>query len=266
MLQSLVTYIENKKLFMKEKLFHLFLLAFVIVSVSKSLLYTSYYNHLSEEIFLSNEYRAHKLSEDALESLKDVQNNQRGAWVANYFSKYKIKNKDPRLKHFNAIWNDIKYFPIPENTRSDEYYVTYEDSWQYERSYGGKRGHEGCDLIASIDVPGIIPIISATDGVVTSRGWLEQGGYRIGITSPSGGYFYYAHLDSYTDFQVGDNVNAGDILGFMGNSGYGPEGTKGMFVTHLHFGIYIYPNNIETSVNPYWILRMIEEKKLFCSF
>ena len=72
---------------MKEKLFHLFLLAFVIVSVSKSLLYTSYYNHLSEEIFLSNEYRAHKLSEDALESLKDVQNNQRGAWVANYFSK-----------------------------------------------------------------------------------------------------------------------------------------------------------------------------------
>ena len=61
-------------------------------------------------------------------------------------------------------------------------------------------------------------------------------------------------------------VKAGDIIGFMGNTGYGPEGTKGMFATHLHLGIYLYPAGKETSYNPYWILRLAGEKKLSCSF
>lgn len=52
----------------------------------------------------------------------------------------------------------------------------------------------------------------------------------------------------------------------MGNTGYGPEGTKGMFATHLHLGIYLYPDGEETSYNPYWILRLAGEKNLSCSF
>ena len=95
---------------------------------------------------------------------------------------------------------------------------------------------------------------------------MEKGGYRIGITAPSGAYFYYAHLDSYGSYQEGDEVKAGDIIGFMGNTGYGPEGTKGMFATHLHLWIYLYPDGEETSYNPYWILRLAGEKKLSCSF
>ena len=55
-----------------------------------------------------------------------------------------------------------------------------------------------------------------------------------------------------------------DILGFMGDSGYGPEGTFGQFAVHLHLGIYIYPNDVETSVNPYWVLRYIEKSKVKC--
>ena len=34
-------------------------------------------------------------------------------------------------------------------------------------------------------------------------------------------------------------VQAGEILGFMGNTGYGQEGTSGRFPVHLHLGIYI---------------------------
>lgn len=120
--------------------------------------------------------------------------------------------------------------------------------------------------MASKDIPGLYPVVSMTDGVVSARGWLEKGGYRIGITAPSGAYFYYAHLDSYGSYQEGDEVKAGDIIGFMGNTGYGPEGTKGMFATHLHLGIYLYPDGEETSYNPYWILRLAREKKLSCSF
>ena len=157
-------------------------------------------------------------------------------------------------------------FPVPESPKHPQYQVSFVDSWMGERTYGGKRGHEGCDLMASKDIPGLYPVVSMTDGVVSARGWLEKGGYRIGITAPSGAYFYYAHLDSYGSYQEGNEVKAGDIIGFMGNTGYGPEGTKGMFATHLHLGIYLYPDGKETSYNPYWILRLAGEKKLSCSF
>ena len=46
----------------------------------------------------------------------------------------------------------------------------------------------------------------------------------------------------------------------MGNTGYGDEGTSGKFPVHLHLGIYISTENKEEqSVNPYWILRYMDE-------
>lgn len=164
----------------------------------------------------------------------------------------------------NAIWNDVKYFPIPEFTNTKNIGVTYENSWMNERTYGGERGHEGTDIIASKNVRGLYPIISMTDGIVDKMGWLEKGGYRIGIKTEKGAYFYYAHLDSYSNVKVGDEIKAGDVLGYMGDSGYGSEGTVGKFVVHLHLGIYIYPDGVETSINPYWVLRYIEKNKVKC--
>ena len=64
-----------------------------------------------------------------------------------------------------------------------------------------------------------------------------------------GRIFYYAHLDSYANLKVGDQVKAGQLLGFMGDTGYGEAGTKGMFPVHLHLGIYIYPDGTEMSIN-----------------
>ncbi len=69
---------------------------------------------------------------------------------------------------------------------------------------------------------------SVSDGTVEQMGWLELGGYRVGIRSPGGLYFYYAHLDSYAaGLQKGDTVKAGTLLGYMGDTGYGQEGTRG---------------------------------------
>ena len=92
--------------------------------------------------------------------------------------------------------------------------------------------------------------------------WLPLGGYRIGIRSPHGGYFYYAHLSGYeANIRKGQTVAAGDILGYMGNTGYGSEGTRGKFPVHLHLGIYIeVPFQKELSVNPYWLLKIFEKK------
>ena len=56
------------------------------------------------------------------------------------------------------------------------------------------------------------------------------------------------------------------MIGFMGDTGYGEEGTKGKFPVHLHVGIYVYPNGQEMSVNPYWVMRYLEPHKLKCVF
>lgn len=164
-------------------------------------------------------------------------------------------------QYYRAIFSDIKYFPIPYMGK-EAHKVSYEDSWFAPRSYGGNRKHEGIDLMAGNNIRGYFPIISITDGIVEKMGWLEQGGYRIGIRAKSGGYFYYAHLDSYAPgLKAGDQVIAGQLLGFMGDSGYGKEGTKGMFDVHLHLGIYVPSGSLEMSVNPYWILKILEHSK-----
>ena len=155
---------------------------------------------------------------------------------------------------YGAIWDDLECFPVDcEGT-------VYENTWMFERNYGGIRGHEGCDLIPPEDLPGHYRIFSMTDGVVEKIGWLPKGGYRIGIRSPSGGYFYYAHFDSYEhNFREGDVITAGTLLGRMGDTGYGAVGTKGKFPVHLHLGIYISTeNDPEMAVNPYWILRYLQ--------
>lgn len=165
------------------------------------------------------------------------------------------------LEQMGAIWADIHYFPVLQG-KGEKKSVTFENSWMEERTYGGKRGHEGTDLMTVLDEPGHYPAVSMTDGTVIHKGWLPKGGYRIGIQSPHGGYFYYAHLDSYAELEEGDTVRAGQLIGFVGNSGYGEEGTKGKFATHLHVGIYLNPGTEEISVNPYWILKYLEQKKL----
>lgn len=160
------------------------------------------------------------------------------------------------------VENEASYFPIPESTVDKSLDISFVDTWMSERTYQGKRGHEGTDIMASENVAGLYPIVSVTDGTVTNIGWLEKGGYRIGITSVSGTYYYYAHLESYANLKKGDEVKAGELLGYMGDTGYGPEGTTGQFAVHLHFGIYYQEGDEEISVNPYYVLLSLKNKKL----
>lgn len=161
-----------------------------------------------------------------------------------------------------AVFTDVKQFPVGkiENMPSAGY--SYVDSWQFARTYGGDRVHEGCDIMADLNQRGIYPIYSASDGVVENIGWLKLGGYRIGIRSSNGAYYYYAHLAEYAkEFQVGEAVTAGTLLGFMGDTGYSEiPGTYGMFDVHLHFGIYFNDEyGREYAINPYPVLYYCEE-------
>ena len=124
----------------------------------------------------------------------------------------------------------------------------------------GKTAHEGTDLMPPKNQRDTFAVVSVCDGVVEKIGWLELGGYRIGIRSKTGTYFYYAHLSSYAEgMKQGKTVKAGELLGYMGDSGYGKEGTVGKFPVHLHFGIYFTMGDKEFSVNPYPILKAMEK-------
>lgn len=189
-----------------------------------------------------------------------------------------LKKKQPQLFNlekntYNGLLADIKYFPVPRSNKRKEW-VNYVNSWNYERTYNGNRTHEGTDVMGDINKDGIYPVVSVSDGYVSNIGWLELGGWRIGITSPSGIYYYYAHLDSYAkEYKEGDVIRAGDIIGYMGSTGYSKvEGTKNKFPVHLHFGIYITPDPDiaadyeEIALNPYNILKINENNTLIYSY
>ncbi len=160
---------------------------------------------------------------------------------------------------------DAVYFPVPLSRDDSDEFVAYENSWQYERTYGGISGHEGCDVMAVIQQRGYYPILSVSDGIVEKIGWLPKGGYRIGVRSPSGVYYYYAHLAEYeSGITQGMEVAAGQLLGYMGDTGYSEiEGTCGNFPVHLHFGMYLNAEDgQEISFNPYYLLQILEDQIL----
>jgi len=94
--------------------------------------------------------------------------------------------------------------------------------------------HEGNDIVAEEGTP----IVSATGGTVEAVGWTFYSGTRVGIRGTDGKYYFYAHLSVVgAGIGVGATVAPGDVLGLVGNTGYGPPGHQDEFPPHLHFGI-----------------------------
>ena len=163
---------------------------------------------------------------------------------------------------YQALFAGEQVFPVPDRQQDpDRRQTGYENSWMAPRNYGGSRNHEGTDIFGAESLPGYYPVLSITEGTVEKLGWLPLGGYRVGVRSDSGVYYYYAHLDSYAEgLRAGDRVQAGELLGFLGDTGYGEEGTRGKFVPHLHLGIYLRTQEEpELAVNPYYVLGILEQ-------
>ena len=146
-------------------------------------------------------------------------------------------------KHFNAIDLDKHVFPIPV-----QHHYSYRSTWGANRGWGGRRSHEGTDLFASYGTP----VVSTSYGVIEVMGWNNFGGWRIGIRDNNNSYHYYAHLAYYDKgIKVGDIVEPGTLIGYVGSSGYGKEGTSGKFPPHLHYGIYKFDGRTEWAFDPY---------------
>ena len=124
---------------------------------------------------------------------------------------------------------------IPKLTAGGYVFPLYGPS-AYGDTFGAPRGdvsggwHHGDDLFAPLGAP----ILAVAGGTVFSVGWNDAGGYRLWLRDRGGNEFYYAHLSAYTKLAVnGRHVRAGDVLGFVGNTG-DAQGTP----FHLHFEVH----------------------------
>ena len=106
------------------------------------------------------------------------------------------------------------YWPVPN--------YRYVSRWM-------SSGHKGADIVA----PYGTPIIAADSGVVEIAGWHNhpQGyGNYVVIDHGNGWQTLYGHMSSIA-VTSGQAVEAGEIIGYVGNTGYS-------FGNHCHFEMY----------------------------
>lgn len=137
-------------------------------------------------------------------------------------------------------WTSLQRFPVQGN-------CAYGDTWHAPR--GGGRVHEGVDIIAAT---GNL-LYAVADGIISTQYW-DQPGLRSGnglkLTAADGTYFVYLHMSGFAPgIARGTRVKAGDVIGFVGNTGSSAT-------PHLHFEIH--PGG-GGAINPYPYVRAIDD-------
>lgn len=199
----------------------------------------------SPEELLGNLYRYYSYYHDAYSAVL-------GGLVGSY-----AIEKDGQWK---PIYGLKAFSPIASG-----YGYSHCDDFGVARSFGFNRKHLGHDMMGSAGTP----IVAVEGGVVEAMGWNRYGGWRIGIRSfDSKRYYYYAHLMKDIPFapglEVGDLVEAGDLIGFMGRTGYSDkENVNNIETVHLHFGMQLIFDesqkecNSEIWIDVYDIVRLL---------
>jgi len=122
---------------------------------------------------------------------------------------------------------------------------SFADTWQQSRP--GGRQHEGVDIMG---VKGLA-LYAVVDGTITKMYGADAAlsGNALRLTSSDGTYFFYAHLDSFAPgLAVGSVVKAGQIVGYMGSTGFAGS-------PHLHFEVH--PKG-GAPVSPYPIVKAVD--------
>ncbi len=122
------------------------------------------------------------------------------------------------------------------------------DSYGFPRAPGtpDAHWHEGIDIFA----PRGTPLVATESGVVNRVGVARLGGKKLWITGDSGVDWYYAHLEEFAPgLANGQRVEAGDLVGYVGDSG-NAVGTP----PHLHMELH--PDGARP-INPFPLLASV---------
>ena len=165
---------------------------------------------------------------------------------------YEIEQMDDTgRKVWKKVYGLKAFSPIAKGFDYSDY-----DDFGSSRSYGYKRPHLGHDMMGQVGTP----ITAIESGYVEALGWNQYGGWRIGIRSfDQKRYYYYAHLRQNfpyaLDLKEGSVVTAGDVIGYMGHTGYSTkENTNNIDTVHLHWGLQlIFDESQKEGNNEIWI-------------
>ena len=161
------------------------------------------------------------------------------AILGNFVGPYEVQIKDendPSKKVWVQKYGLKVFSPIAAGYNYGHY-----DDFGNSRSYGFRRVHLGNDLVGSVGTP----IVAVETGRIEALGWNQYGGWRIGIRSLDNlRYYYYAHLKKDHPYvkalKEGDIVYAGDVIGYLGMTGYSrKENVNNINTPHLHFGMQL---------------------------
>ncbi len=139
--------------------------------------------------------------------------------------------------------------------------LVYDNTWGASRS--GGRGHKGTDIMS----PKGVEVRAVADGVVETLKSGPRSGYYVRLVHDGGWESWYMHLNNDTPgtddgrggeatayaagLSVGDVVRAGQVIGYVGDSG-NAEWTG----SHTHFELHIDGQ----ATNPYPYLVAVEEQ------
>lgn len=174
------------------------------------------------------------------------------AVLGGFLGEYEIEMSDESGKNYMQKQYGLKVFsPIAKGFPYQDY-----DDFGVSRSYGYERKHLGHDMMGQVGTP----IICCESGYVEAIGWNKYGGWRIGIRSfDQKRYYYYAHLRQNSPYaeglEIGDVVTAGDVIGYMGHTGYSEtENVNNIETVHLHIGLQlIFDESQKEGNNEIWI-------------
>jgi murein DD-endopeptidase MepM/ murein hydrolase activator NlpD len=152
---------------------------------------------------------------------------------------YKFTDADGKLQYYDEDGNSL----IKQFLKAPLAYNRISSGFSYSRFHptlGKNTPHRAIDYAA----PAGTPILSVGDGTVVFAGWGGGYGNFVKIRHNSTYQTHYAHLSYFAKgLSVGDVVEQGQVIGFVGSTGYstGP---------HLHYeiqknGTLVNPLNIE---------------------
>jgi murein DD-endopeptidase MepM/ murein hydrolase activator NlpD len=115
------------------------------------------------------------------------------------------------------------------------------NDWHARRCEPYPHLHQGLDIFAE----GGTPVVAARDGRISQRADHAIAGLSVEITGGDGVQYFYAHLSQIAEgVSVGDRVETGDVLGYIGATGNAFGGPP-----HLH--LEIQPGGVPVPPKPY---------------
>lgn len=130
---------------------------------------------------------------------------------------------DRGLPMERAILKVVAPFPVAGPAK-------FSHDWGLPRYTPYPHLHQGTDIFANFGTP----LVATESGKILAKGSAGAGGISVWVSGDSGTAYYYAHMQAWVKgLAVGQRVEKGSIIGFVGNSGNAIDSPP-----HVHFQIH----------------------------